>query len=1061
MSEERLPLPSDMEPRQLQPHEIEQLLIELDQEHESRGPSDSEMQQAARSTVGNLFHKLQTLAQDLKAPPQHDEYADESQCRAAIELVRQIGITPSQHREKDSQNAASIARPLRMLGQYQLLSKLGEGGMGTVYKALHTRLDKVVALKLLPRDRVRNADAIARFEREMKAVGKLDHPHIVRAMDAGEIDDTRYLVMEYVQGMDLSRLVARHQQLPLAEACELIQQAAVGLQAAHLRGMVHRDIKPGNLMLAIQEDGPPIVKVLDLGLAQLNEHVEDGEALTSTGQLMGTLDYMAPEQGDNLHGIDIRADIYSLGATLYKLLTGQAVFSGPKYQRPTQKLLALANEPAPAVQAARPDVPDELAIILSKMLAKQPDERFDTPADVAEALAACAEGADLSRFTGDLLDQGDTDPNAHCRSTNSGHRSRFVDTDRFAAPNGRPVAAPPEFVPPRQRKHLLLAVAALPLILVLGGLLFRLRTSQGEVVVEVADDVPAEVLQSLKVEVIGNGEMRVASAASGWSIDIREGKYQVQLADGSDRLQISQEQVVVERNKKALVRVTFKPLKPDAKVATNQDAQPEVFPPVPGFPPAETPPTPPVDTVEPVSERETFYAHVATLPPEDQAAAVEKKLKEINPEFAGRFSHDVADGQVVAITIHDRLMSDVWPVAALRHLERLRIYGPTSGPRLPLEDLSPLQGLLLQEILFNKASIADLAPLRGMPLVSFVCDNVRVSDVSPLAGMQLNRFVCHHAHLRDLTPLKGMPITHLDCGNTPVQDLRPLQGMPITTLVIRNTRVNDLEPLRGMPIENLVADGSKGIHDLEPLRGMKLRELILGFTSVRDLTPLRGMQIGKLVFSETAVTDISPLENSQVEQLYFSRTPVADLAPLANISVKELGCSVPLFDPPTEQVLRSLEGLESIQNEPPSLFWVQHAARRQQAEEFAQATNQLAPELQIEAVRKRLQELNSSEVELAAVAKDGAVVEVAIVLDQRGEDLSPLRAFQQVKKLAVVEAPAWTDLSPLNSTRVVELQCPEIVAVRNRLVLKTFPALKTINGEPAAEYLKKVSAAQH
>ena len=209
------------------------------------------------------------------------------------------------------------------IASYELLDKLGEGGMGAVYKARHVDLDKIVALKILPSDKMQNAEAVQRFKREMKAAGKLDHPNIVRAMDAGEQDGTHYLVMEYVKGIDLSDLSRQQGPLPIPEACELIRQAAVGLQVAHESEMVHRDIKPSNLMLAQQRHGLPTVKILDFGLALL-ESGGGNRDLTTTGAMMGTLNYMAPEQGTDSHSVDIRADIYSLGASLYRLLCGEA-----------------------------------------------------------------------------------------------------------------------------------------------------------------------------------------------------------------------------------------------------------------------------------------------------------------------------------------------------------------------------------------------------------------------------------------------------------------------------------------------------------------------------------------------------------------------------------------------------------------------------------------------------------------------------------------------------------------------------------------------------------------
>jgi serine/threonine protein kinase len=295
----------------------------------------------------------------------------------------------------------------KTLGEYELLAKLGEGGMGTVYKARQVRLDKIVALKLLPRDRTGDPLAVTRFEREMKAVGRLSHPNIVQAYDARDIEGTTVLVMEYVEGCDLSQLVRRVGPLPVADACELVRQAALGLQYAHEHGMVHRDIKPSNLMLSLPsracgrraggEDSSAVVKILDLGLALLNtESAVGGGEMTSTGQAMGTADYMAPEQATDSHRVDIRADIYSLGCTLYKLLTGRLPFTGPQYDTAMKKMLAHVQTPPPAANSLRPEIPDELVAALERMMAKDPVDRFQVPAEVAEAMAPLCSGANLA-----------------------------------------------------------------------------------------------------------------------------------------------------------------------------------------------------------------------------------------------------------------------------------------------------------------------------------------------------------------------------------------------------------------------------------------------------------------------------------------------------------------------------------------------------------------------------------------------------------------------------------------------------------------------------------------
>jgi serine/threonine protein kinase len=280
------------------------------------------------------------------------------------------------------------------LGNYQLVEKIGQGGMGVVYKAIHTSLNRIVALKILPAERMSDAKFVARFNREWKSLGLLNHPNIIQATDAGEVEGTCFLVMEFVEGIDLAKLTVRSGPLPIPEACELVRQAATGLQHAYEHGLIHRDLKPSNLMLA----PTGTVKILDLGLARLCNPSSDSEELTSTGIIMGTPDYMAPELAFGMEHVDIRGDIYSLGCTLYHLLAGRAPFSGREFEGALKKLLAHSQVTPPAIQVFRPEIPRGLVALLDSMLAKNPADRFGTPAEAAAALQPFIHGADLSKL---------------------------------------------------------------------------------------------------------------------------------------------------------------------------------------------------------------------------------------------------------------------------------------------------------------------------------------------------------------------------------------------------------------------------------------------------------------------------------------------------------------------------------------------------------------------------------------------------------------------------------------------------------------------------------------
>ncbi len=267
------------------------------------------------------------------------------------------------------------------VGQYKLLSLLGTGGMSTVYLAEHTLSGQRRAIKVLPRARVNDKSYLDRFLREGRAAASLNHPNIVRIYDLANEDDVYYMVMEYVAGVDLHQKIQRDGPASIVEALNYLEQAATGLGYAHSKQIVHRDIKPANLLLA--DDGT--VKVLDLGLALLSE--EQGSlTLEHNEKVMGTADYLAPEQALNSHNVDLRADIYSLGCTFYYLLTGRPPFpEGTIAQRIAmhQKL-----EPKP-IRESRPDCPPLVEALCARMMKKSPDERLSNCERVVLAVQKC------------------------------------------------------------------------------------------------------------------------------------------------------------------------------------------------------------------------------------------------------------------------------------------------------------------------------------------------------------------------------------------------------------------------------------------------------------------------------------------------------------------------------------------------------------------------------------------------------------------------------------------------------------------------------------------------
>lgn len=335
----------------------------------------------------------------------------------AREMIRRGWLTPYQV----NQLILGRARELT-LGKYILVERLGEGGMGQVYKARQKHLQRTVAIKVIRKDFLGNHRAVARFQREIQLAAQLSHANIVHAYDAGLVGETYYFAMEFLDGTRLDRMVKQSGPLPLEQACNYIRQSALGLQHAHERGMVHRDIKPGNLIvvrspgsgngraksgiLRRPDAGPApwgIVKILDLGLARGQATDATVSKLTQIGSLMGTPDYISPEQIRSSRDCDIRSDIYALGCTFYFLLAGQSPFpkgsvtdklhqqqfAEPQPVEAVRREVLLSGLPAGQAELMRSlvDVPEKVAGLVRRLMAKNPGDRPQTPGELATALS--------------------------------------------------------------------------------------------------------------------------------------------------------------------------------------------------------------------------------------------------------------------------------------------------------------------------------------------------------------------------------------------------------------------------------------------------------------------------------------------------------------------------------------------------------------------------------------------------------------------------------------------------------------------------------------------------
>jgi serine/threonine protein kinase len=729
----------------------------------------------------------------------------------AKELVRRKKLTKFQAEVVYRGKGKSL-----LLGNYILMEEIGAGGMGQVFKARHRRMDRFVAIKLLPPATTNDKAAIERFEREVRASAKISHPNVVAAHDADCANGVHFLVMELVEGKDLSALVKLKGPFSSQRAVNCVLQAARGLEFAHKKGIVHRDIKPANLLM----DTEGTVKILDMGLARLSFDSDSAPQtdLTCTGTIMGTVDYMAPEQALDTKTADARADVYALGCSLFYLLTGKATYDGDTIMK---KLLAHREQPTPSLVACRPDVSHALDAVFQKMVAKKLEDRYQSMSEVIADLEPLEAGEQsLVNF------QQSTSANLNGSAGNLSENLGVTQTIGPSIVNNQVKVTEAQIGQPPWRNSKVLIGAALFGVLILAGIIVSLDTKDGKLIVDI--DQQDAMVQVLDLE----GKVEISQRGGG-------GKIVISVDPGKHRLKVvkdgfttyGQEFEMVQNGKKEIT-ARLEPL--------------EAAPVMVG-----TKPTPVAGEEEPLAFLtpgfEEWMKQFAGMPAEKQLEAVSKKLVELNPGFGGQFTHTRIDaGVVLELAFNPENVTDISPLRALAGLHTLLCNGNNENIG-QLSDLSPLNHQSLAVIEFAFTHVSDLSAINRLPLVHLKITGTKVADLSPLRGMKMYSLLLSSTAVTDLSPLKGMPLLALEFGNTLVFDLTPLNGMSLTRFNCASTKVRDLSSLKGMPLRYLACN-DVDVVDLSPLKGMPLELLRIHKIKASDFTLLSDMPLKELSF---------------------------------------------------------------------------------------------------------------------------------------------------------------------------------------------------------------------
>ncbi len=773
--------------------------------------------QDCQTVISNIRLDNDTLVSALRASINESHFDHEPELQVLLS---------TDHRKKLGDPVGESA-PSR-LGPYRLLRLLGRGGMGDVYLAEHSRLEMTVAVKMLADHLTGDAKAIARFDREMKAVGRVSHPHIVRATDAGEHDGKHYLAMEFVDGRDLSQVIRANGRLRIEDACESIRQAAIGIQHAHENGLIHRDLKPSNLMLT--QEGQ--IKILDLGLARM--HTSDKESLTSDFQVMGTADYMAPEQALKALQVDSRVDVYSLGCTLYALLCGRPPFFGTKYETSISKIMAHEHERSVPVIDRRQDVPAELSAIVDKAMAKSPADRFATAEEFAAALLPFTQGSDLASLVTSVTSSqplpGDT--------SDVGRHALATVTMESPLP-----AKPTDSAGRGQRAWVGLGLLLIG-VMTAAAIVLHFRSGKGTIVVEIdGDEIRTQIDgERLVIEDIAKENTYYLSIGNDKNVQqLTPGKYAISVENDAAGLRLETSEFSISRNSETVVRAFIQPRTAAAPSVPNSvetselalahwaidqgailditfDNQRALVSTIDELPPVEFR----VGTIN--------FTRQLHLTNEDwQRLRQSQSLHHLefqDPEDLALLTSEVARMESVTIL---KLRYDQTQPKQLEQLGRLtRLHDLDIGGQLVgdtdakmLRGLDQVAGLTFSGKQVTDASLVELSQMRQLTFLSLIFTKVNGSGL---------------VHLRDL-PLDSLHLPYTPVDNAGLSDIAQLSELVWLNLGFTKIGDEGLQPLAGLKkLDNLDLTGTHVTGSgLAPLRSIaSLRTLALADTQITD-----------------------------------------------------------------------------------------------------------------------------------------------------------------------------------------------------------------------------------